>query len=204
MPEPIIYVINKCEKTRWGWWKVTDHPVQDSITGNFIECHKDIGIEADASLSLQIHLGRGETYVGISGVTHVCVNGVITALTEGEVLYIPRGGLHFSWNESDQESVFHEIQAGQNCDEADIMRSADKYKSAEGLDSDDDVIDIMVKVAKDRDEKGEFPCERNDLLLIYQNHKGSLEIMRGEMSKVLQECIKIHQERTPTPRLFKK
>ncbi len=212
MVEVVVYEKDVEEETRWGFWRVVTHPVECGKTGKIIECQKHITVNPEASLSLQVHKGRGETYIGLEGTTHVCVNGDIFELKEGEELYIPRGALHFSWNEGNEKSKFHEIQKGPLCNEGDIKRSADKYKLAHELDSDESVVEMMISVAKDRWDNGERVTydygsdnpyiERVanvDLLNIYQECRHDKDKLRSKINEVLQKCKKIHIERTPAP-----
>lgn len=211
MAEIIVYELGKKEETRWGFWEVVTEP-KKGANDTVVECQKHITVNAGASLSLQVHKGRGETYIGLEGTTHVCINGEVFELNEGDELYIPRGALHFSWNEGDVPSKFHEIQSGPLCDEADIKRSADKYKLAHELDSDESVVQMMIDVVKDRYDSGEratydynspnLNMERianSDLLNIYSVYKEDSDALRQKMNDVLQQSINIHREMTPAP-----
>lgn len=211
MPEIIVYELGRTEQTRWGMWEVVTEPKKDE-KGTITECQKHITVNPGASLSLQCHVGRGETYIGLEGTTHVCINGEVFELKEGDELYIPRGALHFSWNEGDVPSKFHEIQAGPLCDEADIKRSADKYKLAHELDSDRSVVNMMIDVCKSRYECHDFAVDGYnasnvqierlndaDLINIYLEHKKDTQKLWEEMEKILKNCIQMHWEKTPAP-----
>ena len=170
---PKTYAKGMEEITRWGHWIVTHDVVFDGDTP--VECHKDITVNPGASLSAQLHWGRGETYEGLEGVTKVYVNGKIFEIGEGDTVEIPRGSIHFSWNESGEQSKFHEIQVGPLCDELDIKRCADKYKFPDELDSDRDIVNMMIQIAKDRYETKDIAAgfHDNDFM------PDVLEIMKG-------------------------
>lgn len=202
MPESVTYEKGKesAPDLTWGHWIVVTHPVECHKTGNIIECQKHITVKPQNSLSLQLHKGREEIYKGMEGVTKICVNGVVSDLGVGDEVFLPRGSLHFSWNEDEtQKSKFHEIQQGPLCDENDIKRAADKLKPDHMLHSDDEVLDMMINVARDRDEKGEKPHNDHDLLAIYQDFKNSPDL-RDKMNVVLQNCKDIHFNETPNPK----
>ena len=202
------------EDTRWGHWVVTHDVVfaDDGITP--IEAQKDITVNPDASLSAQNHWGRGETYTWISGVTMVYVNGKIIPLEkDGDKIEIPRGSIHFSWNpSSDTKGVFHEVQHGPLCDEDDIMRCADKYKKQEQLDSDRDIADMMIAVAKDRYETEDLAADydQNDfmpaVLEIAKNYDFNFENgdCREELASMFESMImdakEKHKALTPQPK----
>lgn len=150
--EVITYAKDMEADTRWGHWIVTHDVVIDPVTGRPIRCEKDITVNSGASLSAQVHWGRGEHYKGLEGETKVYVNGHVFSIKEGESVIVPRGSIHFSWNESDAQSKFHEIQEGPLCDELDIMRSADQYKKSNQLNNDDEIVTILLKVARERFE----------------------------------------------------
>lgn len=152
MTDAIVYEKGREADTRWGHWIVTHDVKKNPETGRPVECHKDITVNPGASLSAQLHWGRGERYTGLAGVTGVYVNGHVFTLNEGESVDVPRGSIHFSWNDGAVQSKFHEIQSGPLCDEADILRCADKYKRQEELDDDHSIVSLLLKIAKDRFE----------------------------------------------------
>lgn len=116
-------------KTRWGHWKITNVVYADPETKTIpVKCEKDITVDTGESLSSQAHYGRGEVYEGRSGTTMVCVEDQIFALKKGDSVNIPRGALHFSWNEGVEPAIFHEVQEGPLCAESDIKRGADRRK----------------------------------------------------------------------------
>ncbi len=213
MKEPVVYAKDVEDFTRWGHWIVITHPVECAKTENIIECQKHITVDPQASLSLQIHKGREEIYKGLEGTTKVCVNGEVFDLKPSEELFLHRGALHFSWNADTEKSKFHEIQQGPLCDENDIFRSADKYKTPDKLNSDDDVIQMMISVCKDRYDAGDRVVydygSKNphmerlanaDLLNIYIMHKDDSKKLWSEMDNVLQKCKRLHFQETPVPK----
>lgn len=116
-------------KTRWGYWKITNVVYADPETKTIpIKCEKDITVDTGESLSSQAHYGRGEVYTGLSGTTMVCVEDKIFAVDKDDSVNIPRGALHFSWNEGLEPAIFHEVQEGPLCAESDIKRGADRQK----------------------------------------------------------------------------
>lgn len=170
MKKPVTYQKGMEADTRWGHWIVTDDVVFDSVTGKPIRCQKDITVNAGASLSAQVHWGRGEHYTGIEGETHVYVNGHVFKIKKDESVVVPRGSIHFSWNETNSPSKFHEIQQGPLCDEDDIMRCADKYKKPSEMNSDKEVVSLLLKVARER-----YDTEPGDSEYVAQDYMNSVK-----------------------------
>ena len=208
-PAPVVYAKGEEANTRWGHWIVCEHPVTNPETGKITRCEKHITVNPMASLSGQNHFGRGETYIGLEGVTKVYVNGKIFDIGVGDTVEIPRGSLHYSW--SLNGSKFHEIQHGVDCDEADIKRCADKYKTPDQLDSDDDIVHLMMAVAKDRYETEDIsrPFDSND----FMPHVVKILDMNGHdfentatqsalydfFKSMIDDCKHQHKTSTPNP-----
>jgi len=214
MVEAVVYEKGKesAPDLTWGHWIVIEHPVKDKKTGNAIECQKHITVNPKNSLSLQIHKGREEIYTGLEGVSKVCVNGEIFDLGKGDKVFLPRGCLHFSWNDTDEKTKFHEIQRGPLCDENDIKRACDRLKAPHLLHNDEEIVQMMIEVCKDRYDAGEravYEYGSNnpnmqriadaDLINIYMEYKDDPETLWSKMDDVLQQCKKLHTELTPVP-----
>ena len=209
-PATVVYAKGKDARTRWGYWIVNEHPVKCPDTGKIIRCEKYITVDPMASLSGQTHFGRGGKYIALEGTTMVYVNGRTVGLnSEHPTIEIPRGSLHFSWSE--KGSKFHEIQQGPNCDENDIMRCADKYKNASEMNSDADIIKLMIRTAKDRFETEDieqsfvphdFMPDVLDIIADFNNDfnaEGAVVQLTAYFQAMIDDCKRTHRDRTPTP-----
>tara|TARA_B100001750_G_C15493304_1_gene592599 strand:- start:555 stop:1316 length:762 start_codon:yes stop_codon:yes gene_type:complete len=208
-------------RTRWGHWKITKVVYADPDTKTTpIRCEKDILVEPGESLSSQAHYGRGELYEGISGTTMVCVEDKIFPLKEGDTVDIPRGALHFSWNDGPDDAVFYEVQEGPLCAESDIKRGADRRKlnrphllnssaEDEGKSPEQVLLDQRMAVAKNRlkTEGVKKSYSDNDfmpkvvkLLETYPqgfSDANFLSELKSQFSKDIHEHLKLHEHHTP-------
>jgi hypothetical protein len=196
--------------TRWGSWRILGMPKICELTGKIIEAQKEIKVNKSASLSCQVHFGRGETYTGWFGKTMVCVNGTMIEMIEDTIVQIPRGSLHFSFSVGG-ESIFHELQKGPDCNEDDILRSSDKYKKTEELNTDEEIVAFQVAVAKDRYETEDMSqvFHPNDFMPVVLdlmeshdggfNNQGFIKELKNYFGEILQKCKTLHAQLTPLP-----
>ena len=88
---------------------------------------KQIIVNPDASLSLQMHHHRAEHWVVVSGTAEVQVDNRIQMLTEDQSIYIPIGSKHRLTNRGKLPLTLIEIQSGGYLGEDDIVRFDDIY-----------------------------------------------------------------------------
>jgi len=104
----------------WGTWEVLLETTQCKV--------KQIVVNPGHRLSYQKHFKREEVWTVVSGTPLVCLDGVETAYSPGDVVRIPREGAHRISNPIGGDVVvFIEVQLGTYFGEDDIIRLADDY-----------------------------------------------------------------------------
>ncbi len=88
---------------------------------------KRITVEPGGTLSLQKHHHRAEHWVVVAGRAEVTIDGVVSLISEGESVFIPKGAVHRCTNPGKIPVVFIEIQTGAYTGEDDIVRIEDVY-----------------------------------------------------------------------------
>jgi mannose-1-phosphate guanylyltransferase/mannose-6-phosphate isomerase len=88
---------------------------------------KRIIVRPGCKLSLQSHQYRSEHWVVVSGVATVERDNEILLINTNQSTYIPAGCRHRLINETDEDLIVIEVQAGSIVDESDIMRYEDLY-----------------------------------------------------------------------------
>jgi mannose-6-phosphate isomerase len=113
------YKIGECDQRPWGSWRVID-----CGEGYVV---KRIDVNPGASLSLQYHHNRDESWTIIAGDATVTLGERVMNLSIGQTVYIPVKSPHCVENKQSEALVFIEVQMGAILDEADIVRLRDKY-----------------------------------------------------------------------------
>lgn len=113
------YEIGTQDTRPWGHWAVTD------AGPNFVV--KRITVKTGGQLSLQMHHGRHEHWIIVSGRALVTLGDEIFEKTANESIFIPVETRHRIENPYAEELVFIEVQWGQHLDEGDIVRFDDRY-----------------------------------------------------------------------------
>ena len=103
----------------WGSWEVLE------TAENY--CVKKICVKPSGLLSLQLHNHRTEHWVFVEGEAQVTLGTQTMLKKAGETAFIPVKTKHRVENKTNSETVFIEIQIGDNLDENDIIRFDDKY-----------------------------------------------------------------------------
>lgn len=88
---------------------------------------KQIIVNPNASLSLQMHHHRAEHWVVVSGTAEVQINEDVRILTEDQSVYIPVGSKHRLTNPGKLPLTLIEVQSGGYLGEDDIVRFEDHY-----------------------------------------------------------------------------
>ena len=88
---------------------------------------KQIVVNPEASLSLQMHHHRAEHWIVVSGTAEVQVGDSIQMLTEDQSVYIPIGSRHRLTNPGKLPLTLIEVQSGSYLGEDDIVRFDDFY-----------------------------------------------------------------------------
>ena len=96
------------------------------ILGNRFQV-KQIIVNPDASLSLQMHHYRAEHWIVVSGTAEVQIDEHIQILTEDQSVYIPIGTKHRLTNPGQLPLTLIEVQSGSYLGEDDIVRFDDYY-----------------------------------------------------------------------------
>jgi mannose-1-phosphate guanylyltransferase/mannose-6-phosphate isomerase len=104
------------EKTKraWGYYIVLDEGLNYKI--------KDLVVEPNQCLSLQIHEHRHEHWFIKEGRGTVVIDGRAHRAEAGDHFDIFKGEWHQLINGTNKPLVVHEIQYGGKCDEEDIER----------------------------------------------------------------------------------
>ena len=103
----------------WGTWEVVD-------CGKGF-CVKQITVNPNGVLSLQLHHYRAEHWIIVNGTATVTLGNQELSKTAGENIYIPVETKHRIQNTTDKPMTFIEVQVGENLDENDIVRYEDIY-----------------------------------------------------------------------------
>lgn len=103
------------------WGSFTTH-----LTGKGYKV-KTLTINPGQRLSLQKHEHRNETWVVASGTAMVELDYEPFTVNAEEVVIIPKGSVHRIACKGDEPCVILELQAGEMCDENDIIRLEDDY-----------------------------------------------------------------------------
>ena len=103
----------------WGTWEVLES------AANY--CVKKICVTPGSELSLQLHHHRSEHWIIVEGEAVVTLGDKELVKKSNEAVYIPVETKHRIKNATDKMMVFVEVQTGDNLDENDIVRFADKY-----------------------------------------------------------------------------
>jgi mannose-1-phosphate guanylyltransferase/mannose-6-phosphate isomerase len=106
----------------WGWY--------DSIDGGERFKVKRIGVNPNASLSLQKHHHRAEHWIVVKGTAEVTCGERVLVLTENQSTYIPLGEVHRLANPGNVPLEIIEVQSGSYLGEDDIVRFEDQYGRA--------------------------------------------------------------------------
>ena len=88
---------------------------------------KQIIVNPDASLSLQMHRHRAEHWIVVSGIAEVTIGEKQKILTEDQSVYIPIGSKHRLRNTGNSPLTLIEVQSGGYLGEDDIIRLDDEY-----------------------------------------------------------------------------
>ena len=88
---------------------------------------KQITVDPQQSLSLQVHKYRAEHWVVVSGEALVEIDGTAKTMTADQSVYIPIGGIHRLTNATTKELIIIEVQTGKYLGEDDITRLDDRY-----------------------------------------------------------------------------
>ena len=103
----------------WGFYETL-------ISGDRFQV-KQIVVNPNASLSLQMHHHRAEHWVVVSGIAEVQIDQRRQMLTENQSVYIPMGSKHRLVNTSKAPLTLIEVQSGSYIGEDDIERFEDVY-----------------------------------------------------------------------------
>ncbi len=116
---------NQDESQRpWGHYEVLSDEPDHKV--------KRITVISGARLSLQRHRRRSEHWHVVRGEAVVTLDQQEIALTAGESVDIPKGGVHRVANPGQEDMVFIEVQRGDYFGEDDIERLEDDYGRLEG------------------------------------------------------------------------
>lgn len=88
---------------------------------------KNITVQPEQRLSLQLHYHRNESWVVVSGIASVEIEGVQFLLQRGECTRIQAGEKHRLSNPGQIPLEIIEVQIGELVDETDIVRFEDDY-----------------------------------------------------------------------------
>ncbi len=103
----------------WGYYETVDAGDRYQV--------KRIGVNPDASLSLQKHFHRSEHWIVVKGTAEVTCGDKTFLVTENESTYIPVGEKHRLFNPGKQTLEMIEVQSGSYLGEDDIVRFEDVY-----------------------------------------------------------------------------
>ena len=106
----------------WGTWEVID--------GGENFCVKKITVFPQGKLSLQLHHHRAEHWIIVKGEAVVTLGDEKFVKKANDAIYIPVETKHRIQNETSENVVFIEVQAGDSLDENDIVRFDDIYGRA--------------------------------------------------------------------------
>ena len=106
----------------WGKWEVLD--AGDGY------CVKKITVNPGCQLSLQSHNFRAEHWIIVQGEAVVTLGDEKFVKKANDAIYIPVETKHRIQNETSENVVFIEVQAGDSLDENDIVRFDDIYGRA--------------------------------------------------------------------------
>jgi len=107
------------EERPWGSFKILDEKKEYKI--------KELTVNSGASLSLQSHKKREETWVILEGEAVVTINEVTFTKLKNETIHIPQGAKHRLENNHDSTLKIIEIQTGTYFGEDDIIRYDDDF-----------------------------------------------------------------------------
>ncbi len=108
--------------TPWGRWDILLETPDCKV--------KRIIVTSGQRLSYQKHFKRQETWVVVSGVATVTLDGTISHYHPGEVVQIPLEAAHRVANTGTDPLIFIEVQRGTYFGEDDIVRLEDDYGRA--------------------------------------------------------------------------
>ena len=103
----------------WGSWKVL------ACGENF--CIKEIVVNPQAKLSLQLHHHRSEHWIITKGTATITLGDSIIEKNPFEHIFIDKETKHRMANLGSQPLEFIEVQTGETLDEDDIVRLEDIY-----------------------------------------------------------------------------
>ncbi len=103
----------------WGYWEVLLDETYCKV--------KRVAVMPGHRLSYQKHFKRYETWVIVSGVATITIDGVCTNHQVGEVIRIPIEAAHRVGNTGTEPLIFIEVQQGLYFGEDDIIRLEDDY-----------------------------------------------------------------------------
>lgn len=103
----------------WGDWEVLD-------AGEGF-CVKRICVVPGGILSLQLHHHRSEHWIIAEGEAVVTLGNDKLVKKQNDHIFIPVETVHRIQNDSQENVVFIEVQAGETLDENDIVRLEDTY-----------------------------------------------------------------------------
>lgn len=104
------------EERRWGWYRILDY----SKSENNEVLTKRLCIKAGYHFSYHYHNMRTEVWTITAGRATLVINGVVSLVTSGAVIEIPRGTRHCLQAQEDTELI--EVQIGTVTVDDDIVR----------------------------------------------------------------------------------
>jgi mannose-6-phosphate isomerase-like protein (cupin superfamily) len=113
IPRETETTVTKCKRP-WGEWYVLDVGQGYKV--------KRLEILPDASISLQYHEHRSESWVITQGTGRAVINGDIFTVTAGDTFVVPALSIHKITNIGNTVLKAIEVQIGSICDEEDIKR----------------------------------------------------------------------------------
>lgn len=108
------------ETRPWGFFEIIKETDSFKI--------KKICVKPGHRLSYQFHKKRSETWIMISGKGILIIDDIEYNYSPGKTFTIPVKAKHRIENNSDDETIFIEIQTGSYFGEDDIIRLDDDYK----------------------------------------------------------------------------
>ena len=106
------------EERRWGTYKVIDrYEAQDKHSRSLT---KHLCIKAGKSISYQVHFHRDEVWVFVDGTGKLVLDGEVSEIKSGDVVFIRKGQKHAVKAITDLH--FIEVQTGDELVEEDIER----------------------------------------------------------------------------------
>ncbi len=119
--KPLVSQLNDrpmYEERRWGTYKVVDrHEASDKQCQSLT---KHLCIKAGKNISYQVHAHRDEVWTFVDGIGKLVIDGKITDVKSGDVVYIRKGQKHAAKAITDLHFV--EVQMGDRLIEEDIER----------------------------------------------------------------------------------